>query len=237
MTTITDHDETPGIENLEKMTQNLKKVEELSERLHRVMATRQTHNKALDGPNQELFGRAAQAYWNEALHNPAKVLEHQMSYWSDTVKHFVQAQHTLAQGKLAAPDDSAHGDRRFENPLWSTHPYFNYVKQQYLINSQALSQAVDNMSDLDPAEKNRLTYFSRQIIDMMSPTNFLATNPDALEKAIETEGQSLVQDWKTSFMTLKPTMVNWWSSLRTKTHLSWVAISRRPRAKWSFATK
>ncbi len=49
------------------------------------------------------------------------------------------------------------------------------------------------MQDLEPKEKRRLTYFAKQIIDMMAPTNFLATNPDALEKAVETEGQSLVQ--------------------------------------------
>ncbi len=193
MTTRTDLDETPGIENLERMTRNLKKVEELSERLHRVMTNRKGHNPSLDAPNQELFGKAAQAYWSEMVNNPAKVLEHQMDYWSETMKHFVEAQQTLAKGKLEAPQDPGPRDRRFANPLWDTHPYFNFVKQQYLINASALSQAVSDVTDMEPAEKNRLKYFSQQIIDMMSPTNFLATNPDALEKAIETEGQSLVQ--------------------------------------------
>ena len=193
MTTKTDISDIPAGETLERMTQNLKKVEELSERLHRVMATRQGHNPALDGPGHDLFGRAAQSYWTEAINNPAKVLEHQMSYWSDTMKHFVQAQQTLAKGRLAAPEDPGPTDRRFSNPLWDTHPYFNFVKQQYLINAQALNRAVEEVEDLDPLEKNRLTYFARQIVDMMSPTNFLATNPDALERAIETDGQSLVQ--------------------------------------------
>ena len=193
MTTKTDISDIPAGETLERMTQNLKKVEELSERLHRVMATRQGHNPALDGPGQDLFGRAAQSYWAEAISNPAKVLEHQMTYWSDTMKHFVQAQQTLAKGRLAAPEDPGPTDRRFSNPLWDTHPYFNFVKQQYLINAQALNRAVEEVEDLDPLEKNRLTYFARQIVDMMSPTNFLATNPDALERAIETDGQSLVQ--------------------------------------------
>jgi polyhydroxyalkanoate synthase len=77
--------------------------------------------------------------------------------------------------------------------MWQTNPYFNFVKQQYLINSEALKQAVDDISDMGPREKKRLTYFSQQIIDMMSPTNFLATNPDALERAMETEGESLIK--------------------------------------------
>ncbi len=193
MTTKSDDGAITTGETLEKMTANLKKVEELSERLQRVLVHRDGHNRALDGPNQELFGRAAQAYWAEMLNNPAKIVEHQMSYWSDTVKHFVQAQQTLAKGTLAAPEDPGPSDRRFSNPLWDTHPFFNYVKQQYLINAEAISNAVEDVSDLTPLEKNRLNYFAKQIVDMMSPTNFLATNPDALEKAIETEGQSLVQ--------------------------------------------
>ncbi|WP_159979112.1 PHA/PHB synthase family protein [Roseobacter cerasinus] len=193
MTTFSDGDLVPSGETLEKMTENLKKVEELSERLQRVLTHRQTHNPALDGPNQELFGRAAQAYWAEAVNNPAKVFEHQMSYWADTMKQFVAAQHELTKGKLTAPPDPGPSDRRFANPLWDTHPYFNYIKKQYLINAEALTTAVQDVTDLEPVEKSRLQYFARQIVDMMSPTNFLATNPDALEKALETEGQSLVQ--------------------------------------------
>ncbi|MGA9253036.1 MAG: class I poly(R)-hydroxyalkanoic acid synthase [Roseobacter sp.] len=193
MTTESDGSVVPSGESLEKMTHNLKKVEELSERLQRVLVNKQGHNPALDGPNQELFGRAAQAYWAEMVNNPAKILENQMSYWSDTMKHFVEAHQTLAKGKLEAPEDPGPSDRRFTNPLWDTHPYFNYIKQQYLINAEALTKAVEGVTHLEPVEKNRLNYFAKQIIDMMSPTNFLATNPDALEKAIETEGQSLVQ--------------------------------------------
>jgi polyhydroxyalkanoate synthase len=193
MTTESDTSVRPSGEALDKMTQNLKKVEELSERLQRVLVSKKGHNPALDGPNQQLFGRAAQAYWAQMVNNPAKIVEHQMSYWSDTMKHFVQAQQTLAKGKLSAPEDTGPSDRRFANPLWDSHPYFNYVKKQYLINAEAVAKAVEGVTDLDPVEKNRLNYFARQIVDMMSPTNFLATNPDALEKAIETEGQSLVQ--------------------------------------------
>ena len=192
---MTTSDTTSGAvtgENLDKLNTNLRKVEELTKRLTQVMTHRSTHNAALDGPNQELFGKAATAYWHEAMRDPAKVLEHQLQFWSKSVTHFVEAQQALASGKLKAPDNPGPKDRRFANPLWDTHPYFNFVKQQYLINADAVLQAVDDVTDLDPKEKQRLSYFSQQILDMMSPTNFLATNPDALEKAVETEGQSLI---------------------------------------------
>jgi len=192
---MTTNDTTDGAiaaGNLDKLKQNLEKVDELTHRLTHVMSHRSTHNAALDGPNQELFAKAATAYWHEALRDPAKVIEHQLAFWSKSVTHFVEAQQALASGKLQAPAKPGPKDRRFANPLWDTHPYFNYVKNQYLINAEAVAQAVDAVSDLEPKEKQRLAYFSRQIVDMMAPTNFLATNPDALEKAVATEGQSLV---------------------------------------------
>ncbi|MEO9897051.1 MAG: class I poly(R)-hydroxyalkanoic acid synthase [Paracoccaceae bacterium] len=193
MTTRDTKDSSNVQPNLDNLTENLKKVEQLSERLTQVLSHRSTHNSALDGPNQELYSKAVTAYWNEAMRDPGKVLEHQLQFWSKSVTHFVEAQSALAQGKLQAPTDPGPKDRRFSNPLWDSHPYFNFIKQQYLINADAVQQAVEDVSDLDAMEKRRLKYFSQQIVDMMSPTNFLATNPDALEKAVETEGASLIQ--------------------------------------------
>jgi polyhydroxyalkanoate synthase len=137
--------------------------------------------------------KAAAAYLAEMMQNPAKVVEHQVNYWGKTLKHYVEAQQMLAQGKLEAPPDSTPPDRRFSNPLWETHPFFNYLKQQYLLNAEAVTQAVAGLENMDPADKKRVEYFSRQIVDMFAPTNFLGTNPDALTRAVETDGKSLVQ--------------------------------------------
>ncbi len=175
-----------------ELQQNLSKVEQLSQRLVKVMQNHKGHPASLDGPSPELYVQAATSIWKEAMANPAKMLESQMEYWKQSVTHFVEAQQAIAQGKLQAPADPGPKDKRFGNPLWDTHPYFNFIKQQYLINADAIRRAVEEAQDLEPREKQRLNYFSTQIIDMMAPTNFLATNPDALERAVETEGQSLV---------------------------------------------
>lgn len=189
---MTTNDVAAG-ENLEKLNANLEKVEELSQRLVQAMTHKQKVNPALAGPNHDLYAKAASAYWQEVFQNPAKILEHQIGFWGKSVKHYVEAQKALSQGKLEPPQDKGPSDRRFSNPLWDTNPYFNYIKKQYLINSEAIHQAVDDIDDLDSLEKKRLEYFSRQIVDMMAPTNFLGTNPDALERAVATEGASLVK--------------------------------------------
>ncbi len=192
MTTSEDSADQLSGEHVERLTENLQKVESLSQRLVDVLSHRKGHNRSLNGPNQELFAKAATAFMSGVFQNPSKLLEQQIEYWGKSVLHFVEAQEALAKGRLAPPTDPGPSDRRFANPLWDTHPYFNFLKQQYLINAKAIEQAVEDVEDLEPIDKQRLTYFSKQIIDMMSPTNFLATNPDALEKAVATEGQSLV---------------------------------------------
>ncbi|MFD0909177.1 PHA/PHB synthase family protein [Ruegeria arenilitoris] len=192
MTTSEGHMPDLSDEHVERLKENMLKVEDLSKRLIEVMASKKAHTPALDGPNQELFAKAATAYWAEALQNPAKLLEQQLEYWGKSVLNFAAAQQALLAGEGEA-EEAPTKDKRFSNPLWDTNPYFRLVRQQYLTNAEAIANAVESVEDLDAKDKRRLKYFSQQIVDMMSPTNFLPTNPDALQKAIETDGQSLIQ--------------------------------------------
>ncbi len=176
-----------------RLNANLVKIDELSKRLTAALTQRRQADPALAGPAPDVYMKAAAAYLAEMMQNPARVVEHQVSYWGKTLKHYVEAQQTLAKGEFKAPTDPSPKDRRFQNPLWDSHPYFNFLKQQYLLNAEAVSTAVGDMETLDTADKRRVEYFTRQIVDMFSPTNFLGTNPDALEKAVATDGESLVQ--------------------------------------------
>ncbi len=178
---------------LDRLACNLKRMDELTQRLTAAMAKRTPVNPALNGPDPEVFTRAAGAWWADMMQNPGRVFEHQASFWTKSIQHFLDAQKALSSGKLVAPEDMTPDDPRFSNPLWKTHPWFNFIKQQYMLNAEAIRTAVADAEGLDDTERKRLTYFSQQIIDMMEPTNFLATNPDALEKAVETEGESLVK--------------------------------------------
>ncbi|MDC0736779.1 class I poly(R)-hydroxyalkanoic acid synthase [Cognatishimia sp. SS12] len=182
-----------AVAKIEKLNTNLAKAEQLTQRMVELMASRKPVRRELAAPNHDVFTNAAAAYWAEMVQNPGKVIEQQMEFWSKSVKHYVEAQHVLAQGKLAAPPDETPTDRRFANPMWQSNPYFNFIKQQYMLNADAIRSAVDALDDLEPKEQQRLKYFSEQIVEMMAPTNFLGTNPDALEKAMQTDGESLVQ--------------------------------------------
>ncbi|MCL4068650.1 class I poly(R)-hydroxyalkanoic acid synthase [Pseudomonas sp. GX19020] len=193
MTTTERKEETDSVARMERLNANLARIEELTQRLTAAISARRSHDTALDGPASDVYLKAAASWVAGMMRDPGRMLEQQIGYWGKTLKHYVEANQVLAKGEFKAPSDPFPKDRRFANPLWETHPFFNYLKQQYQLNSEAMTGAVGQMETLSPEDKKRVDYFTKQIVDMFSPTNFLGTNPDALERAVETDGESLVQ--------------------------------------------
>jgi len=177
----------------EQLAQNIERIESLTQRLVNALALRRPKNPGVEAPGADLFTTAATAWVKLVAEQPERVLGQQVSYWGETLRHFAEAQAALASGTLRAPPEEGERDRRFSNPLWESHPFFNFIKRQYQINAEAMRQAASDLDISSMADRRRVEWFTRQMIDMMSPTNFLATNPDALERAVATEGESLVK--------------------------------------------
>ena len=85
----------------------------------------------------------------------------------------------------------APGDRRFQSPEWQQLPFFDYLKQSYLINSRWLAEVVEAVQ-LDAPAKHKLRFFTRQLVEAAAPANFPTLNPDVLKLAAETCGESLL---------------------------------------------
>lgn len=177
---------------------NIQRIEALSERFLAALQEGGEVNPALNGPGADLWLKTAAAFAADACTHPADLLQRQVSYWGQTLAHFAQAQRAFFGGRTSdgehepqdAPDVS--DDPRFRHPLWHSHPYFRFLKEQYQLNAAALTQSVDALEGLGAAERAGVAFYTRQLISMMAPGNFLATNPEALERAVATEGQSLV---------------------------------------------
>jgi len=84
-------------------------------------------------------------------------------------------------------------DRRFRDDAWANHPLFDYIKQGYLINARFLQQSVEAIHGLDKHTAHKLSFFTRQFVDAMAPSNFLTTNPEAMRTLLESNGATLVR--------------------------------------------
>ena len=86
--------------------------------------------------------------------------------------------------------EPARGDKRFKDDAWQETPYYDLLKQSYLLASTQLHELVDH-AQVDDRTRLQLRFHARQFIDAMSPSNFPATNPEVIRKAIETRSASL----------------------------------------------
>ena len=84
----------------------------------------------------------------------------------------------------------ARGDKRFKDEVWQEMPYYDLLKQSYLLGSRQLHEFVEN-AQVDDKTRLQLRFYARQFIDAMSPSNFPVTNPEVIRKAIETRSVSL----------------------------------------------
>ena len=120
--------------------------------------------------------------------------------WMRAIADYQTAQfnlwRNLLTGNSANPVvEPAKGDRRFQAEEWSTNPIYDYIKQSYLLSSKMLSEMASH-ANLEPGEQTKLNFYTQQYIDAMSPTNFAALNPEVLQQALDTKGQSLLDGMK-----------------------------------------
>jgi polyhydroxyalkanoate synthase len=118
-------------------------------------------------------------------------LKQMMGFWSGMLGVAVPPDAATAAG-------ATDSDRRFAAEAWRNDPRYDLMKRTYLAYSNFWQQAVES-APLDERSKAKLRYDVRQFVDAMSPSNFLATNPEAMQLAVETGGQSLAEGMKLFF--------------------------------------
>jgi polyhydroxyalkanoate synthase len=84
-------------------------------------------------------------------------------------------------------------DARFADPAWTEHAGWDVIKETYLAITHRLEDMLYETPGLSDKERRRAAFWLREWLNAMAPTNFLATNPVAQRKLLETKGQSLVQ--------------------------------------------
>lgn len=81
-------------------------------------------------------------------------------------------------------------DKRFANEAWQSNAPFRLLADAYLVTSEALLKSID-AAPIAEGDKKRAHFFIKQYLDAVSPSNFLATNPEALKLALDSKGESL----------------------------------------------
>lgn len=93
-------------------------------------------------------------------------------------------------------------DHRFDHEAWQRWP-FNLVYQGFLLQQQWWYNATNDIGGVSPHHEEVVSFVARQLLDMVSPVNFLATNPEVLETTVAEGGRNLwrgatnfMEDWQ-----------------------------------------
>src|SRR6202012_4100006 len=98
------------------------------------------------------------------------------------------------QGEQAPPvADPDAADKRFADPAWRDNPYFDFIKQAYVLTSRWADDLVRRADDLDPHTREKAAFYLRQVTSALSPSNFLPTNPELLRATLRESGENLVR--------------------------------------------
>jgi polyhydroxyalkanoate synthase len=141
---------------------------------------------------------------SEASHALASVME----YWLNHPEKLTAAQTRLAGDfvelwgrtyarflgqqvePLAKPE---RGDQRFKDPEWDENPFFDFLKQAYLLTSNWAGDLVVNADGLEERKKKRAQFYLEQMTTALSPSNFPFSNPEVIRTTLETNAENLVE--------------------------------------------
>jgi polyhydroxyalkanoate synthase len=189
---------TPSLEDLQHWTWVMGRAQQMMME-HLAAQMGEAAEKAADASDPEK-GQAGMVQWPgiSLFGDPAKLMEAQARMWSDGLDIWQRAL-TGAAGGAAGEDDErsalrekADQDRRFAAPEWRDNPIFDTIRQTYLLVSDRLLGSVDAIEGVDEATRGRMRFMTKAFVDAMAPSNFALTNPQVLERAMETKGESLL---------------------------------------------
>jgi polyhydroxyalkanoate synthase len=169
-------------------------------------------NSPLNKAMQEVNFEDTAKLFEKAANQPAVILKLQAEWWEQQLQIW---QNVALAGNQSQIIDAEKGDKRFSHEAWQNEAMYSFIKQSYLLFSKTYLDTINAIEGLDEKTKERISFFSRQAINALSPSNFIATNPELLKLTLEQKGENLLagleklkEDVESSADILKVRMTN-----------------------------
>jgi polyhydroxyalkanoate synthase len=188
---IPDH----PIPDIEALSQNLARaVEEGGKVLAAYIEPRDDGTpKSGFGPEISDFvstlGRIAEYYYS----NPQRAFAAQAALSKPFIDLWAATLNRLNGGAAQAVATHETNDKRFADPEWRTNPYFDFIRQAYIVTTRWADDLVQSADEVDPHTRDKAKFYLKQLTGALSPSNFIATNPELLRTTLAENGGNIVR--------------------------------------------
>ena len=137
------------------------------------------------------------AFFSWAIHLanlPGKRAELLKEYLTKISKYFEYISHTSMGREYPCCFEPLYQDVRFSNAEWEKWPY-NIISQGFLMMESCWRSATTHVHGLECHHESVVSFTTRQLLDVLAPSNFILTNPEVLKITREQWGANLVQGW------------------------------------------
>jgi polyhydroxyalkanoate synthase subunit PhaC len=183
--------------DVERLAGNIARMVELGGKaLAAYLKPRETGEHPTDSPEgvaevTKTLGHVAE-FWlkdpSRAVAAQTEIATRYMDLWSKSLK--AMAGEPVEPAVKPDPRDA-----RFKDPQWEKNPFFDFLKQFYLVTTSLADKFV-NEAELDEHLKHKAAFYAKQIANALSPSNFVVTNPELLRETISSNAENLVRGMK-----------------------------------------
>ncbi|MBU2994408.1 class I poly(R)-hydroxyalkanoic acid synthase [Octadecabacter sp. 1_MG-2023] len=133
--------------------------------------------------DSETLAKAYGSFWTDIMTDPAKLMDIQQTVGTEMMAAW--------QSMFGQTSDARVKDKRFKDQSWSDDPIARSYRDVFLAFDRATNSLLDRLPDGSKAHM-RVSFYTRQMVSALSPSNFLMTNPAARKELMDTQGESLL---------------------------------------------
>ncbi len=142
------------------------------------------------------------AWWAHLMGSPGKQLQLAEKAARKAMRFGIYAGQVARDPEAEPCIEPLPHDHRFEGDGWRRWPY-NLIYQNFLLTQQWWYNAACDIDGLTDRQEQVVSFLTRQMLDTVSPSNFVATNPEVAEATMREGGANLVrgaqhflEDWE-----------------------------------------
>ena len=162
-----------------------------SQRLMQGFLSKQSTGGQIGMGDTSTLGGAFLDLMTNVMSDPAAVANAQIDLFNDSMTVWRHAAERVFL--MRESDAEPLRDKRFKHPDWTKNAMFSFIRESYLVAAKSLLSSVRDAKGLDSATARKVDFYTRQFVDAMSPSNFIATNPEVLTTTLQTGGQNLLR--------------------------------------------